>query len=201
MKALIGTKVGMTSIISDDGKLLPVTVLQAGPVTVTQIKSADSDGYDAVQVGYGEHKNAKKPLAGHTKASKTNPRHSREFKVQDQDLGAGDLIDVSAFEPGDTVKVSGVSKGKGFAGTIKRHNFSRQPKSHGGKGHTRRPGSIGSMYPQKIFKGKRMAGRMGGVKTSVRNQTVAFVDQEKHLLGIVGIVPGPIKGIVTVEEQ
>lgn len=200
MKALIGTKVGMTSIINEDGKLLPVTIVQAGPVTVTQIKTSETDGYEAVQVGYGEHKQASKPQTGHTKNAKATPRHMREFASESiADLKVGETVDVSIFNTGDVVKVSGTSKGKGFAGTIKRHNFQRQRKTHGGKGNTRRPGSIGSMYPQKIFKGKRMAGRMGGAKSSVRNQTVVYVDAKQHILGIAGNVPGPNRSIVTVE--
>lgn len=190
----------MTSIINKDGQLLPVTLVQAGPVTVTQVKSTETDGYEAVQVGFGETKRLSKAQAGHAKAAKISPRHVREFRATaEPELSVGDQLDVTIFNPGDQVKVTGTSKGKGFAGTIKRHNFNRQRKTHGGKGNTRRPGSIGSMYPQKIFKGKRMAGRMGGVKSSVINQTVAFVDGDKHLLGITGVVPGPNRGVVTVE--
>lgn len=191
----------MTSMIKADGTMQPVTVVQAGPVTVTQIKNEESDGYNAVQVGYGESDQTGKALKGHLKKSgvKTTPKFLREFKIESDDLSLGDQFDVTVFSEGDNVKVSGISKGKGFAGTIKRHNFERQRKTHGAKGHTRRPGSIGSMYPQKIFKGKRMAGRMGGDRVSIRNQKVAFVDADNHLLGIVGAVPGPNRSIVTVE--
>src|SRR5690606_27384763 len=139
-----------TQIISPEGKTSPVTLIQAGPVTVTQVKTVDSDGYNAVQVGCDEGKNLSKAVAGHVKAAGTTPKHIREFRVDSlpDDLVVGNSIDVSVFELGDLVDATGVSKGKGFAGTIKRHNFKRSKQSHGGKGNARRPGSIGSMYPQ-----------------------------------------------------
>ncbi|MBP9667811.1 50S ribosomal protein L3, partial [Candidatus Saccharibacteria bacterium] len=159
MKALLGTKIGMTQIIAEDGVATPVTLIQAGPCTVTQVKSVDTDGYNAVQVGFDEGKNLSKAVAGHVKSSKVSPKHIREFRVDElpADLKVGDAIDVSAFELGDVVDATGTSKGKGFAGTVKRHNFNTSKKTHGGNGNVRKPGSIGSMYPQKIFKGKRMA--------------------------------------------
>lgn len=201
MKALIGHKVGMTSQIKNDGTVQPVTVLKAGPVTVTQVKSVDKDGYDAVQVGFGRHKKPGKALVGHSKPAKVDaPRYIREFKTDDVDqVSVGDSFDVSIFSEGDSIKVTGISKGKGFAGTIKRHNFQRGPKTHGSRNY-RKPGSIGSMYPQKIFKGKRMAGRMGAQQVSVKNQKVAFVDKDNNLLGIIGTVPGPNRSVITVER-
>jgi large subunit ribosomal protein L3 len=200
MKALLGTKIGMTQIISEDGKAVPVTLIQAGPVTVTQVKSVETDGYNAVQVGFDEGKNLSKAVAGHVKASNTTPKHIREIRVDalPEDLSVGSTIDVTTFSIGDIVDATGTSKGKGFAGTIKRHNFERHKKSHGGKGNVRKPGSIGSMYPQKVFKGKRMAGRMGHDQVTVKNLVVSYIDVENNLIGLKGAVPGPKKGLIVI---
>ncbi len=199
MKALLGTKIGMTQIISEDGKAVPVTLIQAGPVTVTQVKTIDTDGYNAVQVGFDSGKNLSKAVAGHVKASNITPKYIREFRVDElEDLTVGSTIDVSAFTLGEVVDATGTSKGKGFAGTIKRHNFERHKKSHGGKGNTRKPGSIGSMYPQKVFKGKRMAGRMGHDQVTVKNLVVSYIDLENNLIGLRGAVPGPKKGLIVI---
>ncbi len=201
MKALLGTKIGMTQIISEDGRAVPVTIIKAGPVTVTQVKTIDTDGYNAVQVGFDEGKNLSKAVAGHLKAANVTPKHIREFRIEDaseEDLTVGTTIDVTAFELGDVVNATGMSKGKGFAGNIKRHNFNRHKKSHGGKGNTRRPGSIGSMYPQKVFKGKRMAGRMGHEQVTVKNLVVSYIDVENNLIGLKGAVPGPKKGLIVI---
>ena len=201
MKALLGTKIGMTQIISEDGKAIPVTLIQAGPVTVTQVKSVETDGYNAVQVGFDEGKNLSKAVAGHLKAANVTPKYIREFRVDDmskEDLTVGATIDVTAFQIGDVVDATGISKGKGFAGNIKRHNFERHRKSHGGKGNTRRPGSIGSMYPQKVFKGKRMAGRMGNEQVTVKNLVVSYIDADSNLIGLKGAVPGPKKGLIVI---
>lgn len=200
MKALLGTKIGMTQIISEDGRAVPVTLIQAGPVTVTQVKTVETDGYNAVQVGFDEGKNLSKAVAGHLKAAKVTPKFIREFRVEDasEDLTVGSTIDVTAFELGDVVDATGISKGKGFAGNIKRHNFERHRKTHGGKGNTRKPGSIGSMYPQKVFKGKRMAGRMGHEQVTVKNLVVSYIDVENNLIGLKGAVPGPKKGLIEI---
>jgi len=200
MKALLGTKIGMTQIISEDGKAVPVTLIKAGPVTVTQVKSVETDGYSAVQVGFDLGKNLSKAVAGHVKASTATPKHIREFRVDtlSEEMAVGNTIDVSAFEIGDLVDATGTSKGKGFAGTIKRHNFERHKKSHGGKGNVRKPGSIGSMYPQKVFKGKRMAGRMGHDRVTVKNLVVSYIDVENNLIGLRGAVPGPKKGLIII---
>jgi large subunit ribosomal protein L3 len=201
MKALLGTKIGMTQIISEDGKAVPVTIIKAGPVTVTQVKSVDTDGYNAVQVGFDEGKNLSKAVAGHVKASNTTPKHIREFRVDTlpEEATVGSTIDVTSFTLGDVVDATGISKGKGFAGNIKRHNFNRHKKSHGGKGNTRRPGSIGSMYPQKVFKGKRMAGRMGHDQVTVKNLIVSYIDAENNVIGLRGAVPGPKKGLIVID--
>jgi large subunit ribosomal protein L3 len=200
MKALLGTKIGMTQIISKDGVAIPVTLIQAGPVTVTQVKTVESDGYNAVQVAFGEGKNLSKAVAGHTKPAQVTPKHIREFRVDElpEGLKVGDKIDVSQFELGDIVDATGTSKGKGFAGNVKRHNFNTSKKTHGGNGYVRRPGSIGSMYPQKVFKGKRMAGRMGHDRVTVKNLVVAYVDPTNNLIGLRGAVPGPNKGFVEI---
>ena len=197
MKALLGTKIGMTQIIGEDGVTIPVTLIQAGPVTVTQVKSVETDGYNAVQVAYGEGKNLSKAVAGHVKTAGVTPKEIREFVIDDLgELKVGDSWDVTEFELGDVIDATGVSKGKGWAGTIKRHNFKRHRKTHGGKGNTRRVGSIGSMYPQKIFKGKRMAGHMGAEQVTVKNLKVAYISAADNLIGVKGAVPGPKKGLI-----
>lgn len=200
MKALLGTKIGMTQIIGEDGRVTPITLIQAGPVTVTQVKTVETDGYNAVQVAFGEGKNLSKAVAGHVKSAKVTPKHIREFRVEElpEGLKVGDTIDVNAFELGELVQATGMSKGKGFAGTVKRHNFNTSASSHGGNGDVRRVGSIGSMYPQKVFKGKRMPGRMGHDQVTVKNLVVAYIDAETNLIGLKGAVPGPRKGLVTI---
>ncbi len=201
MKALIGRKIGMTQLFADNVAMVPVTLVQAGPCTVTEIRTADKDGYEAVQIGYGEAKKLNKPLSGLFKKSGVKSKIVREFPLKaevekpadaeqaDGALKVGDSLDVKLFNVGDRVAISGTSKGKGFAGTIKRHNFHRGPKTHGSRNY-RRPGSIGSMYPQKIFKGKKMAGRMGNDKVTLNNVTIADIDQQQQLLALRGAVPG-----------
>jgi large subunit ribosomal protein L3 len=200
MKALLGTKIGMTQIIGKDGVAVPVTLIQAGPVTVTQVKSVDSDGYTAVQVAYGEGKNLSKAVAGHIKPAKVTPKHIKEFRLSKlpTDLSVGSVIDVTSFELGDIVNVTGTSKGKGFAGTVKRHNFLTSRHTHGGNGVVRKVGSIGSMYPQKVFKGKKMAGRMGHDQVTVKNLVVSYINPVDNLIGVRGAVPGPKKGLIVI---
>ena len=198
MKALLGTKIGMTQILAEDGAAVPVTLVQAGPCIVTQVKSQETDGYNAVQVAYGEGKNLSKAVTGHVKASKTSPKYIREFRVDElpADLKVGDAIDASVFTVGERVQATGTSKGKGFAGTVKRHNFNTSKKTHGGNGNVRRVGSIGSMYPQKVFKGKKMPGRMGHDQVTVKNLEVTYVDVTTGVIGLKGAVPGPRKGLI-----
>lgn len=199
MKTLLGTKIGMTQILSEDGVAVPVTLIKAGPVTVTQVKTVETDGYTAVQLGYGEGKNLSNAVTGHVKKAGVTPKKITEVRMDEVgELKVGDAFDVAVFSVGDNVDVTGVSKGKGFAGTIKRHNYNRQRKTHGGKGNTRKVGSIGSMYPQKIFKGKTMAGRMGHEQVTVKNLLVAYVDAESGVIGLKGAVPGPRRGIVRI---
>ena len=200
MKALLGTKIGMTQIISESGVAVPVTLIQAGPVTVTQVKTVETDGYTAVQMAYGEGKNLSKAVAGHTLSAKVTPKHIREIRVTElpEGLSVGSTFDVTTFALGDIVDATGTSKGKGFAGTVKRHNFNTSKATHGGNGNVRKPGSIGSMYPQKVFKGKRMAGRMGHDQVTVKNLVVAYVDPINNLIGLRGAVPGPKKGLIII---
>ena len=202
MQVILGTKIGMTQIIGEDGIVTPVTIIQAGPATVTQIKTVESDGYNAVQLGYGQGKNLSKAVSGHVNKASVTPKILKEFRTDSAaDLKIGDSIAVDAFEIGDKVTVTGTSKGKGFAGTVKRWNFQESRNTHGFKGDIRKVGSIGSMYPQKVFKGKRMPGRMGHDQVTVKNLVVAYIDKENNILGLKGAVPGPKKGIVTVEGK
>lgn len=204
MKALITRKVGMTSTIAEDGTVQAVTLLSATPNVVTQVKTAETDGYTAVQVGFETAKehNVAKAQKGHFKAAGMLPKIIREFRVSEmpEDLSVGNKINTEVFSVGDVVDATATSKGKGWAGTIKRHNFHRQRKTHGGKGNTRKVGSIGSMYPQHIFKGKKMAGQMGHEQVTVKNLKVAYVDAENNILGVTGAVPGPRKGVVIIKE-
>lgn len=215
MKALIGKKLGMTQIFDAEGNVVHATVIEAGPCVVTQVKTPAKDGYSAVQLGFGVAKRQKRPQMGHLKAANANPSAIREFRLDginpagesaEQEaeaatavaLKVGDKLDVSVFEIGDKVQVTGVTKGKGFAGTIKRHNFARGPKTHGSRNYRER-GSVGSMFPQKVFKGLRMAGQMGNVKSTVKNLQVVAVDQATGTLAVRGAVPGPAKGTVIIK--
>ena len=204
MKALITRKVGMMSTIAEDGVMTAVTLLSASPCVITQVKTVDTDGYIAVQLGAETGKNVGKAQSGHFKAAgitDTMPKIVREFRIDElsDELKVGEKISADVFVVGDEVHVTGTTKGKGWAGTIRRHNFHRQRKTHGGKGDTRKPGSIGSMYPQRIFKGKKMAGHLGTDQVTIRNLKIAFVDTENNLIGVTGAVPGPRKGIIIVK--
>jgi large subunit ribosomal protein L3 len=201
VKALITRKVGMTSIVDDNGALIGVTLLSARPNVITQIKSTEIDGYNAVQIGAEEVKKASKPQAGHFKKANMLPKIIREIRVGElpEEAKIGEKYSADLFNVGDIVDVTGISKGKGFAGTIKRHNFHRGRKTHGGHSY-RRPGSIGSMYPQRIFPGKKMAGQMGHEQVTTKKLKVALVDIELNVIGVEGSVPGPKKGIVFLKE-
>jgi len=200
VKALLTRKVGMTSTIQDDGSVAAVTLLSAPVNVVTQIKNIETDGYLAVQIGFEETKKIRKAQLGHLKLVKKNVRVMREIRVRElPELKIGDEINADLFSAGDVVHVTGTSKGKGWAGTIKRHNFHRQRATHGGKGNTRKVGSIGSMYPQKIFKGKKMAGQMGNEQVTVQNLKIALVDMELGVIGVFGAIPGPKKCLVILQ--
>ena len=178
----------MSQIFEEDGLVVPVTVISVEPMKVTQLKSEDKDGYAAVQVGSGSKKKLSKPLQGHLKEL-GKLRHLKEVRGQ-SDLKTGDVIDVSVFNPGDMVKVTGISKGKGFQGAMKRHGFHGMPASHGHKHVKRHVGSIGQRFPQHTLKGMRMAGRMGGERVTTRGLKVIKVDKDNNLLAIKGAVPG-----------
>jgi large subunit ribosomal protein L3 len=198
MKFILAKKDSMTQVFNDEGVVTPVTVLTAQPVTVTQVKNDATDGYSAVQVGYGvkREKRVPKAIQGHTK-DLGNFAKLKEFKT-DGTYTRGDKIDVSVFVPGDTVQVSAISKGKGFQGVVKRHGFKGGPRSHGQKHSEREPGSIGGGLRNKVPKGMRMAGRMGGVRITTRNLTVVQVDAENNLILVSGAVPGRRGAIVEI---
>jgi large subunit ribosomal protein L3 len=200
LKALITRKLGMTSLVAEDGSVAAVTLLSAPENVVTQLKNTETDGYQAVQLGFEESKKLSKSVLGHLKPAKANAKVMCEIRIDElpEELKVGDKISVDLFSEGDKVSVSGTSKGKGFAGTIKRHNFHRGRKTHGGRSY-RRPGSIGSMYPQKIFKGKKMSGHMGDEKVTVKNLKIALVDNEHSVIGVFGAIPGPKKGLVVLK--
>ena len=203
-KAILATKVGMTQIFNEDGVLTPVTVLQAGPVVVTQVKTVENDGYSAVQVGFADkrEKLVNKPLKGHfDKAGVSYKRYIREFKLEDaENYALGQEIKADIFVAGDKIDVTAISKGKGFQGAIKRHGQSRGPMAHGSKYH-RHAGSNGACSdPSRVFKGKKMAGHMGNKKVTVQNLEIVKVDAENNLLLVKGAVPGPKKSLVTIKE-
>ena len=200
MKALITRKIGMTSTIADDGVVTAVTLLSVTDHTVLHHKTEEKDGYTAVQVGTGTSKKLSKSVQGHVKSAKVLPKIIREFRMDDisEELNVGDNYSADVFSVGDNVSATGVTKGKGWAGTIRRHNFHRGRKTHGGRSY-RRPGSIGSMYPQRIFAGTRMAGQLGHDQVTVRNLKVALVDTDKNVIGVTGAVPGPNKSIVIIK--
>ena len=205
MRGLLGEKIGMSRVFNGDGEVVPVTILNVGPCVVTQVKTFENDGYQAVQIGYGykKDKHLTKPLKGHFKKSSSKPsRVLAEFDVVPGfDYVLGSIFHVGLFNLGDFVRVSGSSKGRGFAGVIKRHNFSRQKKTHG-TGHTERaPGSIGQASdPSRVFPGMRMAGRYGNAKVTIENLEVVDVDRENNHLIVKGSIPGPKGSIVTIEK-
>ncbi len=199
----MGEKLGMTQVFEDDGTVVPVTVLKVEPNVVVQVKTKEKDGYEAVQIGAGSKKKITKPLKGHFK-NLGNFRRLKEFrnwKLEIDNWKLGQTLDVSMFVPGDIVKVSGLSKGKGFAGVVKRHGFSGMPFSHGHHHVKRHAGSIGQRFPQHTLKGMRMAGRTGGVKKTTRGLKVVRVDVENGLLALKGAVPGNKGGFLAIESQ
>lgn len=203
MSAILGRKVGITSIFNERGEFVPCTVIEAGPCPVTQVKTKDSDGYDAVQIGFGDiaERKVNRPQAGHfAKAGTAATRHLKEFRQLAGKVQLGDTITVDTFAIGDKIKVSSTSKGKGFQGVVRRHHFSGVGMtSHGQSDRVRAPGSIGgSSYPSRVFPGQRMAGRMGGDRITVRNLTVLRVMPEQNLLLVKGSIPGAPNAIVEI---
>ncbi len=200
IKGTIGRKIGMMQLFRDDGEVA-VTAIEAGPCFVTQVKTEAKDGYNAVQLGFGEARQLNSPQKGHLKEI-GQFKHLREFRVEDVgSVEAGQKIDVDMFKPGDLLDVTGISKGKGFAGVVKRHHFAGGPKTHGQSDRHRAPGSIGATTsPGRVFKGTRMAGRMGDRRVTARNIKVLEVDLARHLLLVKGAVPGASKGLLLVKK-
>ena len=205
-KALIGKKIGMTQIFDEKGKFVPVTVVEAGPCVVSQLKTVETDGYTAVQVGFGDikPKHVTKPLQGHFKKADVAPKRIlKEFRFDDCSAFAlGQIIKADVFETGDKVDVTGKSKGKGYAGVIKRWNFGRLKETHGSGPVARHGGSMGACSsPSRVWKGKKMAGHLGAEKVTVQNLTVVKIDAENNLIAIKGAVPGPNGGIVVIKDS
>ena len=204
MKSIMGKKIGMTQIFDENGVMIPVTVVEAGPVVVTQIKTEETDGYNAVQVGFGEvkEKHVNKPMKGHfAKAGVALKKHVKELRPEDgvENYSLAQEIKVDIFEVGEKIDVTGISKGKGFQGSIKRHGQSRGPETHGSHYH-RAPGSMSSASdPSKVRKGKKLPGHMGHTRVTIQNLEVARVDAEKNLILIKGAIPGPKKGLVVIK--
>jgi large subunit ribosomal protein L3 len=220
MKGIIGRKVGMTQVFDQDGAAIPVTVIEAGPCYVTQIRTLERDGYTAIQLGFDEapprrngSSRLNKPSQGHLRRKELTEKGAqlpdlrvlREFRVRDGqgiDVEQGAKVTVDVFEAGDLVDIVGISKGRGFAGTVKRHHFNRQPKTHGQSDRERAPGSIGaSTTPGRVFKGTRMAGHMGDERVTIKNLQVVVVDAARNLLAVKGSVPGAKGGIVIIKES
>ena len=203
-KAMLTTKVGMTQVFGENGVLIPVTVLQAGPLYVTQVKTVENDGYAAVQVGFGDIREAlvNKPRKGHfAKAGVANKRFLRELKFENSaDYKVGQVIKADIFAEGDRIDATAKSKGKGFQGAIKRHGLSRGPMAHGSKFHRHQGSSGAATSPGRVFKGKHMPGQMGNVRVTVQNLEVVRIDAEKNLILVKGAVPGPKKSLVMLKE-
>lgn len=204
MKGILGRKLGMTQLFEESGKVVPVTVVQAGPMVVTQIKTIENDGYKAIQVGFVERKekHANQPMKGHfAKANVELKRYLREFLVENpEEFELGQEIKVDVFEASDIVDVVGTSKGKGTQGSIKRHNYGRGPMGHGSKSHRVAGARSAGSYPARVFKGRKGSGKMGHDRVTVQNLEVVRVDADKNLLLIKGAIPGPKGGLVTVKE-
>ncbi len=207
MKSILGRKIGMTQIFQENGKVVPVTVIEAGPMVVIQKKTVETDGYNAIQVGFAKVEEKKlrkinKPKAGHfEKGNVAVHKFIREFRVENvEEFEIGQEIKADVFAEGDLIDITGTSKGKGTAGVIKRHGFSRGRETHGSKFHRAPGGMSAATYPGRVFKGHRMAGRMGNEKVTVQNLEIVRVDVERNLILIKGAVPGPKKGIVSIKE-
>ena len=206
---LLGKKLGMTQVFDERGEVVPVTVISAGPCVVTQVRTKERDGYEAVQLGYGESRRLSKPERGHLKAAQADGadgelllRHLREVTARDTDtVQVGQRVTVGIFKPGDVIDISGVSKGKGFQGVVRRHGFRGGPKTHGQSDRWRAPGSNGAdTTPGHVFKGTRMAGRMGNERVTVQNLRVVQVDEDRNLLVVRGSVPGANEGLLMIRR-
>ncbi len=203
MKGILGRKIGMTEKFTKDGKVIPVTVVAVEPNVIMQVKTVKTDGYNAIQLGFTDkkEKHTTKPELGHAKKANVSPkRFLKEIRVSNpENYELGSTIQADIFEVGEKVDVQGTSKGKGFAGVIKRHNFSRGPETHGGR-HHRKPGSLGSMRPKRVFKGKKLPGQMGSETTTVQNLTIVEVDLELNYVLVSGNIPGPKNSLVLIKE-
>lgn len=203
MKGILGKKLGMTQIFTEEGIVVPVTVVEAGPNVVTQVKTVEKDGYNAIQVGFedAKEKSLNKPQKGHLAAANVLKKHLKEFRVDAvEEFTVGQEIKADLFAAGEKIDVTGTSKGKGFQGPIKRHGQSRGPESHGSRYH-RRPGSMGACsYPGRVFKNKKLAGHMGSVKVTVQNLEVVRVDADKNFILVKGAIPGAKGSVVTIKE-
>ena len=203
MKGILGKKIGMTQIFTEEGIVVPVTVVEAGPNVVTQVKTVEKDGYNAIQVGFedAKEKSLNKPQKGHLAAANVLKKHLKEFRVDAvEEFTVGQEIKADLFAAGEKIDVTGTSKGKGFQGPIKRHGQSRGPETHGSRYH-RRPGSMGACsFPGRVFKNKKLAGHMGSVKVTVQNLEVVRVDADKNLILVKGAIPGPKGSMVTIKE-
>ncbi len=204
MNGLLGKKIGMTQIFTEEGNVIPVSVIEAGPVVITQIKNVENDGYNAIQVGFGDakEKSLNKPKKGQfEKAGASFRKHLREFRVENSaEYTVGQEISADIFTTGEKVDVTGISKGKGFQGVIKRHGQSRGPETHGSRYH-RRPGSMGACAtPGRVFKGKKLAGHMGSVKVTIQNLEIVRIDAEKNLILVKGAIPGPKRSLITIKK-
>lgn len=204
-KGLIGKKIGMTQIFDEKGNVIPVTVVEAGPCAITQKKTIENDGYEAVQIGFGDVKlnRVNKPMKGHFAKSDVAPKKTlREFRLEDMSaINVGDILKADVFAVGDKIDVAGTSKGKGTAGAIKRWNFSRLKETHGTGPNARHAGSLGACSsPSRVFKGKKLAGRMGHERVTIQNLDVVKVDVENNLIAIKGAIPGPKGGIVIIAD-
>lgn len=203
MKGILGKKLGMTQIFTEEGIVVPVTVVEAGPNVVTQVKTVEKDGYNAIQVGFedAKEKSLNKPQKGHLAAANVLKKHLKEFRVNAvEEFTVGQEIKADLFAAGEKIDVTGTSKGKGFQGPIKRHGQSRGPESHGSRYH-RRPGSMGACsFPGRVFKNKKLAGHMGSVKVTVQNLEVVRVDADKNLILVKGAIPGAKGSVVTLKE-
>ena len=202
LRGFLGKKIGMSQIFRDNGESVPVTVIQAGPCAVTQVKSKETDGYNAVQLGFGATKNLNKPERGHLKNS--DPvKHLREVKADNlQDYSIGQQISVDIFDVGEKIDIIGTTKGKGFAGTMKRHGFGGGPRTHGQSDRGRAPGSIGGgTTPVKVYKGLKMSGHMGNERVTVKNLEIVKIDQDRNLLVVKGGVPGAPNGLLVIRRK
>jgi len=203
MKGILGKKLGMTQVFTETGIVIPVTVVEAGPIVVTQIKTVEKDGYNAIQIGFADakEKSLNKPQKGHLAAANVLKKNLKEFRVDSvEGYTVGQEIKADLFASGEIIDVTGISKGKGFQGPIKRHGQSRGPESHGSRYH-RRPGSMGACsFPGRVFKNKKLAGHMGSVRVTVQNLEVVKVDADKNLILVKGAIPGPKGSVVTIKE-